>query len=234
LLVYNFGVYKLKLLLYNITRDRERRIKVTDEVITIAPNGQVFTFKSYISAKATLLSKYHNLIISNATELETRYNLYEQRVLIVRTLGMNKADITVVNLLKLNDPKQLAVLLWPMLIAHGRRTVNMAFNKNLPDSGGVNTLSYYCDYKPKEDEVLDLSYLKLTPQARVLVDMFVEKIAPFGKDGVPEHVFIKHLNELKEKLKTRQRPWIVFNYYRKQLIARGFIDIIKPRGRRRV
>jgi hypothetical protein len=207
---------------------------MTDEVIVLAPNGQVFTFANMTKARTTLMSKYHPLIIESAEQLSQRKDLYELRVIIRKTLGLTKIDISIVELMKINNPVTLAQQLWPMLIAHGRRTIHMAFNKNLPESGSSITISYFCDYSPGEDEVLDLSYLKLPPQARTLVDMFVEKIAPFGKAGVPEHVFIKCLNDIKDKLNTRQRPWAIFNYYRRQLIARGFIDIIKPRGRRRL
>lgn len=206
---------------------------MTDEVIVIAPNGQVFTFASLTKARATLLSKYYPFIIDSAQTLADKKDLYELRVIIRHTLGMTKVDNSVVALMEINNRVQLAQELWPILIAHGRKTIHMAFNKNLPESGQSSaSIMYYCDYTPGEDETLDLSYLRLTPQAKVLVDMFVEKIKPFGKEGVPEHVFIKCLNDIKDELRTRQRPWAIFNYYRRQLIARGFIDIIKPRGRR--
>jgi hypothetical protein len=207
---------------------------MTDEVIIIASNGQVLTFKDYTYAKVTLMSKFWPHIIKDAEQLCATRNLVELKQLMPRTLGMTREDETTQRFLAMSNKVQLAQELWPMLVSHGRRTINMAFNRNVPDATRSNTITYFCDYSPGEDEVLDLSYLKLTPQARVLVDMFVEKIKPFGKAGVPEHVFIKCLNEIEDKLRTRQRPWIIFNYYRRQLIVRGFLDIIKPRGRKRL
>lgn len=206
---------------------------MTDEVIVIAPNGQVFTFLNLTKAKATLLSKYHPLIIDSAHTLSEKKDLYELRVIIRRTLGLTKVDNAVSRLMEINNRVKLAQELWPILVAHGRKTVHMAFNRNLPESGKASaSIMYYCDYTPGEDEMMDLNYIKLPPQAQTLVDMFVSTIKPFGKEGVPEHVFIKCLNDIKDELRTKQRPWAIFNYYRRQLIARGFIDIIKPRGRR--
>lgn len=201
----------------------------TDEVITIANNGQVFTFRDYQHARVTLLKNYWPLIITDAMVLASRYDVSGLRRLITRTLGLDKNEKSVETVYKIKDRKILAQKLWPMLVTHGRRTIDMAFGKASPDPSRPGFITYRSNFVPGEDDVRDISYLSLPPQARVIVDMIVNKILPMGDGGVPEHVFIKCLNECEEDLKTRQRPWAIFNYYRKTLVTRGFIIIDKPR-----
>lgn len=200
---------------------------MTDEVIVIARNWQVFTFDNITKAKAILMRELHPMIIPTAVALAQRYNVVELRTITYKSLCLDRQDITINNMVKLNDHNTLAALLWPMLVAHGRKTVQMAFNRGATNVKHATRTMYYCDYIPGEDPALDLNYIKMPPQARALADLFSEKIQPMGKGGVPEHVFIKLLNEY-EGLTTHQRPWRIWCYYKKQLIARGFIDVKEP------
>lgn len=206
---------------------------MTDEVISFTPAGQVLTFRDYANAKMILLEKYHHHIIKDAHELAARKTLEDLRYIITRTLLLDLHAGPVRRLLEYTDKDRLAQELWPMLVATGRKSTNVVFDRKRRDAMLPTHITYYCDYVPGEDQALDLSYIKLPPQARILVDMLVDKLQPLGSAGAPEFQMIKWVNDLHAsgELVTKQAPWHIFTYYQRQLEAKGFLDVKKP-GRR--
>jgi hypothetical protein len=196
---------------------------MTEEVISFTPSRQVLTFDNYKQAKRILLEKYHSSIIQDAEELAKKFSANDLYYISKITLGLKEPPTE-------RDRFKLAQLMWPMLIVAGRRTRDASFSRNVRTATLPTHVTYFCDYAPGEDSVRDLSYYKLPPQAKVLVDMFVDKLTSVGDMGVPEFLFIKYINELKEtgRLVTRQGAMQIWSFYKNILTSKGFIQILHP------
>lgn len=207
--------------------------KEVDDVIIISPNGRVITFANYLKAKVTLNKEHHENIIKNTQGLCLRFTLQELKRMLKRTLELEKKEQHVRNYEGITDKAKLAEILWPMLITQGYRTIREAFGLN-PVHKLATHVIYYSEYIPKVDQIRDLSYLKLTPQAAVLVDMIADKITP-RKEGVPFYQVVRLVNQLYDegKLKTKQAPIHIWDYYKAQLITRGFLIEVKPKSKQR-
>jgi hypothetical protein len=210
---------------------RKEGENMTPEVISFTPAWQVITFKDYQEARTILLQKYHGSIIVNTQELCKRYTLADLKHMVLRTLQLDLSAQHVRDMLDMTNREKLSQILWPMLIVTGRQVKNTAYNKNIRSATLPTHVNYYCEFEPGKDPVLDVNYVKLTPQARVLVDMFVEKIVPNNNTGTPHFTFIKYVNQLKEEglLITKQAAEHIWAYYRQTLIAKGFIEIVKSK-----
>jgi len=204
---------------------------MSTEVVSFTPAWQVITFRDYSHAKNMLLEKYHSRIVSDAEDLAKRYTAEQLHYIITKTIGLQTHDKQTMALLAVKDRFKLAQEIWPMLIIVGHRTVQTAFSTNVREAVLPTHITYYCDYIPGEDRLRDLTYLKLAPQARVLVDMLVEKIAPMNEIGTPEFIFLQHLRELKNSgtLVTKQDIKFIWYYYKATLLAAGFVAIKKPK-----
>lgn len=202
-----------------------------EEVITIAASGQVATFKDYAYAKMILLKQYHGRIYQDAKDLATKHSIEQLRHIATATLKLDLHNFNTRMMLEIKDKFSLAQAIWPMLLTLGRVNKNKALNKHSRNPHLPTHVTYFCDYTPNEDPVLDLNYIKLPPQARVLVDMLVDRVRPTGNSGLPEFLLIKYLNELQEQdiLKTKQSPLSIWKYYFNVLVAKGFVDKKSPK-----
>jgi hypothetical protein len=203
-----------------------------DEVFSVTPTGQVLTFDNLAKARMTLLNQYHQYIVTDINDFIKRYSVEQMKDFLSNTL---KCDIHEPGLVKklgmYTTREELGKFIWPMLIAHGRRVRDSLFNKNVANALSTHDL-YFCDYEPGIDPVRDLNYTNLPPQAQVLVNLLIDNVKPCGGDGMPEYRLQLLVNHYVEKgfLVTRQSGWQVFNYYKPQLIARGFLKIVKAGG----
>lgn len=202
-----------------------------EEVISFTPAGQVLTFRDMSHAKAILMTQYHKYIVANVNELAAKHSMEDLHRIMTRTLKLELHDKNTRNLMKIPDKHNLAIKLWPMLLVSGRRTTSLVFQSNIKKETSPGFVVYRSTYIPGADETRDVLYITLPPQARVLVDMFVERIQPLGMAGVPEYSFNAFVNETASQgyLKTKQKPLHIWAYYSKMLQAKGFIEIIYPR-----
>ena len=200
---------------------------MTDEVITITPAWQVITFRDTQHARVTLLKEYHPRIVDCPRSLANHYTLNDLQHMVTASLKLERHSFITRQMQLIKDKEELAKLLWPMLITEGRKTTMMAYKKRKTEPSELSHVCYVCDYDPGIDQVRDLAYIKFAAQARVLIDFFVEKIAPMGKGGVPHYKFFTWVNEL-EELKTKQKKWDIWLYYKPMLKAKGMIYIYDP------
>jgi len=192
---------------------------MSEEVIAFTPGRQVLTFASLVKAKAILLRENHGYIVQSAVDLANRFSIDE--MLEMWKVTLDKGGKTIPDSYKL-DRITLAKHLWPLLISQGKVTRDMIFLK--PEKAAIiGQVMYYCPYRPGKSDAQDLIYFKLPRQAKVLVDMFMEKIP---LEGLPEHKFYKEVMNLKEKLNTRQDPWVVLNFYRVRLLEANMLRIV--------
>jgi hypothetical protein len=201
------------------------------EVISFSAAGHVVTLKNYQYARAILLKEYHNTIIQDARDLATKKSLDELRHMVTKILKLDLHAMPTRTLLEIKDKMELAEKLWPMLIMTGRATNNKVLSRTNRNAKLPTHVTYFCDYVPGEDHILDLNYIKLPPQARVLVDMLVDNVQSTGNSGVPEFLLRKYLNDLHADgiLKTKQPVWSIWSYYVNILTAKGFVDVKKPK-----
>ncbi len=197
---------------------------MSEEVIAFTPNRQVLTFNSLQRAKVILLKENHRYIVENATDLAHRFSEGQLLEMWRVTLGHDgKHAVDQLPPAVTRDKVSLALYLWPLLVSKGKLTADMAYLK--PEKAAVvGQVLYYCPFRPGKSDAQDLVYYNLARQARVLVDMFMEKIPV---EGLPEHRFYKEVMNLKEALNTRQDPWVVFNFYRRKFIDGHFLRIVE-------
>jgi len=201
-----------------------------EEVLSFSAAGHVVTLKNYQYARAILLKEYHSTIIQDARDLSIKKTLDELRHMVTKILKLSLHEHPTRSLLEIKDKRELADKLWPMLLVVGRATNNKVLNRTNRNAKLPTHTTYFCDYIPGEDPMLDLNYIKLPPQARVLVDMLVDKVQPTGNSGIPEFLLRKYLAELYADgiLKTKQPLWDIWSYYVNILTAKGFVDVKKP------
>jgi hypothetical protein len=200
------------------------------EVISFSAAGHVVTFKSYSYARMILLKEYHKTIFQDARDLANRKSLEDLYHIVTKVLKLDLHAGPTRLLLEIKDKNELAEKLWTMLIMTGRATNNRVLGKLNRNPKLPTHTTYFCDYVPGEDNMLDLNYIKLPPQARVLVDMLVDHVQPTGNVGVPEYILIKHIHELHNAgiLKTKQPVMSIWKYYFNIFVAKGFVDVKKP------
>ena len=205
---------------------------MTLEVISFTPAKQVITFKDIHEAHVILLKKYHPSIVNNATDLCRKFTIDQLHEMVTRTLQLDIHAKPTRELLAVTDREVLSQRLWPMLLVSGRQVKNTAFNRNIKGAILPTHTNYYCPYTPGEDPVLDVNYIKLSPQCRVLVDMCIEKMRPNNASGTPDFVLIKWVNQLAADgvLVTKQEPMHIWHYYERTMVAKGMIEIVRPRG----
>lgn len=204
-----------------------------EEVVSFTPAGYVITFENLAKAKRLLLNQYHHHIVEDIDDFMRKYTLEQMSDMFKHTLKLNvTGNPQIGEWTRMTDKRKMAQILWPMLIAHGRRAVDSMFNKNVTDHTTLTHDVYLCDYEPGKDPIRDINYVSCPHQAQVLINMFIDQVKPAGKAGVPEYVLRKMTDKLVEDgiLVTRQGGWKIFWYYRQQLLAKGFINIIKKGG----
>ncbi len=88
------------------------------------------------------------------------------------------------------------------------------------------------DTRPKRDDRMykilgaDIAIaMTLKPQARTLVRLMLDIKKP---EGFSERELNDVLLKSHEDLKTRQDPWKVFNFYKRDLVAAGVLEITEP------
>jgi hypothetical protein len=204
-----------------------------EEVVSFTPAGHVITFENLAKAKRLLLNQYHHHIVEDMDDFMRKYTLDQMSIMFKHTLKLNTTgNPQVGQWVRLTDKREMAQILWPMLIAHGRRAVDSMFNKNITDKVLLTHDLYLCDYEPGQDPIRDINYTQTAHQEQVLINMFIDQVKPTGKIGVPEYALRKMIEKLVEDgiLITKQGGWKVFWYYRSHLLAKGFITIIKKGG----
>ena len=208
-------------------------LKETNEVITIAPNGRVITFKDYLTAKVTLNKEHHGEIVKDVQDLCARYSMGELKRMLRHTLDIESSIKEMRRVEDLTNKVEVAETLWPMLVAQGYHTIREAFGLN-PVHKLATHVIYYSEWVPGTNQLRDLSYIKLANQARVLADMIAEHITP-RKEGVPYYKVVRLLNEWHQtgKLVTKQDPLFIWSYYKSLLSARGFLIEVKPKSQQR-
>lgn len=201
-------------------------VKLTsEEVIVFTAAGQVVTFNSLLRAKATLFREHHDKIIIDKYDLAKRYSLNQIKQMLGTTIKINPKDFRVQCMRKSLNKAEIVDFIWPMLVEHGKSTVNKAFGITPKPKYRTHTY-YYSDYAPGIDPQRDRNYSELALQAKVLVDLIVEHITPRGKEGLPWYTLIKLIKQWHDdgKLVTKQDPLFIFTYYKKQLLMRRFIE----------
>lgn len=204
---------------------------IIEEVFSVTPNGQIITFESLAKAKMILLNKYHPYIVEGFDDFIRKYSLEQMKDLMLNQLKLNKHAEPTITYLTYTDKVVLGKIMWPMLIAHGRRTRDALFNPKVAKAMSTHTM-YYSDYVPGKDPARDLNYVNMALQAQVLVNIITDTVVPTGKEGMPEYVLRKVIEKAAADgvLVTRQDPWHIFWYYKPQLVSRGFLTIVKAGG----
>lgn len=191
------------------------------EAVSITPSGQILTFISLAKAKMILLPKFHKYVVDSPQMLARVYELGD----IARALRANGADNNLINIVnRAEDKEQLCEKLWPELILYGRRNSSVIFGGNKPkDHVTPRSQEYiYCVYSPFYDQGMDLVYVKMPRQCKILVDLAVEYV---GKTGIPLMSWFNVILENSSLLETKQDPLLIFRYYKSRLLKQGFIKI---------
>jgi len=203
---------------------------MTEEVISITPDRQVLTFKNLQSAKAILMKQYHQFIITDELDLAEKM-CFEELILWYKSFGLKIREFSRTE--RTNQIPQgmrishihAARYMWPIFIMQGRKTIEkIKEGKKLTPS---NAKYYYCLYEPGVDPVLDKLYTQQTPQAMLIINLFVEHVP---RSGLPEHRVWKLMGDFTKQIQPYRREgqkmdaWGVFKYYRKRLINLGFIN----------
>ncbi len=108
-----------------------------------------------------------------------------------------------------------AQYVWAQFHRHVK-TSFLSATPTLPTGRKSNLLStpYFIGNNPKPEAII-------TPQAKECVKIFNEAITKFGKGepkSITEEVLRQYVVDQGPRLKTRQDPWRIFQYYRTQLI----------------
>ena len=131
---------------------------------------------------------------------------------------------------ELKDPIELTVKVW-------MRLCETAVQRLDEDTPGANTGAKRTSAKlaDRRYEVVNFTIpaeVKMPPQARTCMEFFKELAAKIGHDDakgvfeVSEKAFNEYVVANAERLKTRQDPWRIFQYYRPQLIQGGYIRLV--------
>lgn len=136
---------------------------------------------------------------------------------------------------ELKDPFELAVMVWMQLCKTAVDRLNSA-----PDPASISPITGKVKrvFKKLENrgyEVIKLEVdpaLKLPPQAKTCLEFFAEMVKVRNPEGenrietIPEKDVQEYVLKEQARLKTRQDPWRIFQYYRPQLIKDGFIRLV--------
>jgi hypothetical protein len=211
---------------------------MTDEVISITPDGQVLTFENLAKARGTLLDRYHKYIIASEEDLLKKMNLddmkawYRRFGISIREFCRTEKSYNVPHEFRISDA-HAAKFMWPIFITQGRKTVariKSQYGAPAKTKGGRKWSTLYCRYVPGEDPVMDRLYVRQTKQFRTLVDLLVENAS--DPDGLPDYRWYKLVVESKERLRTKQEPFNIYRYYAKRLLGLGFLETKVPDGRK--
>jgi hypothetical protein len=131
---------------------------------------------------------------------------------------------------ELKDQMELSIKVWMRLCETAVQRLDEPTAGG--NTGAKRTAHKLADRKyevVKKDIPADV---KLPPQAKTCMAFFAEKMAKAGHDDakgifeISEKEFNEYVVEQAERLKTRQDPWRIFQYYRPQLIQGGFIRLV--------
>ncbi|CAB4182364.1 hypothetical protein UFOVP1090_2 [uncultured Caudovirales phage] len=135
---------------------------------------------------------------------------------------------------EMKDKVELSIQVWMQLSKTAANRLNSAPDpKTLNEKGEVKRV--FKKLMNRGYEVIKLEVdpaLKLPPQARTCLEFFSELVKtenPSGEDRIvtiSEKVVQTYVETNAERLKTRQDPWRIFQYYRPTLIKDGFIRLV--------
>jgi hypothetical protein len=206
---------------------------ITQEVISITPDRQVLAFKNLRSAHASLLQEYHSYIIENEIDLANKFS-NDELCSWYLSLKVSQREFSTTE-----DPRRLplemrtshvhtARYMWPILIMQGRKTVEKIRRgekvTSITDTSRrkkAGPCVYFCNYEPGVDKVLDTIYVKMNPQIKALINLAIDNIP---SSGLVDFKFYEMIMKSADKLKTRQRPWLIWLYYRTKILKLGFIE----------
>lgn len=128
------------------------------------------------------------------------------------------------------DQVELTVKVWITLCDKAEQRLDQ-------ESPGSNTRAKRTSGKlaDRRYEVINFTIsaeVKMPPQARTCMEFFKELAVKAGHREdqgifeVPEVTFNEYVVANAERLKTRQDPWRIFQYYRPQLIQGGYIRLV--------
>lgn len=131
---------------------------------------------------------------------------------------------------ELKDKIELAVKVWMRLC----ETAVSRLNETSPGSntGAKRTSHKLADRKYEVVKFEIPADAKLPPQAKTCMEFFKECAAKVSHDDakgifeIAEKDFNAYVVANAERLKTRQDPWRIFQYYRPQLIQLGHIRLV--------
>lgn len=135
----------------------------------------------------------------------------------------------------LKDPMEFSIMVWMRLCKTAANRLNSAPDPTTinPETGKVKRV-----FKKLQDrgyEVIKLEVdpaMKLPPQAKTCIEFFAEMVKERNPSGentivtIPEKEVQAYVIKEQERLKTRQDPWRIFQYYRPQLIKNGNIRLV--------
>lgn len=131
---------------------------------------------------------------------------------------------------ELKDRVELSIKVWMRLC----ETATSRLDEASPGSntGAKRTAHKLADRRYEVVKFEVPADVKLPPQAKTCMAFFAEMAKTAGHDDtkgifdVPEKDFNAYVVANAERLKTRQDPWRIFQYYRPQLIQGGFIRLV--------
>jgi len=133
----------------------------------------------------------------------------------------------------LEDKIELSVQVWIRLCETAMdRTEGDGTPSGGTNTGARRTAAKLADRAYEVIKTIVPADMKLPPQAKTCLEFFTELQTKAGHDDakgiftVPEKEFNAYVLANAERLKTRQDPWRIFQYYRPQLIQYGFIRLV--------
>lgn len=133
------------------------------------------------------------------------------------------------------DQFEMAVMAWMQLAKCAIDRLNSAPDpaKINPETGKLKRVFKKLENRGYEIIKLELdANLKMPPQAKTCLEFFSELVKKYNPEGedkivtVPEKEVQAYVLEQQIRLKTRQDPWRIFQYYRPTLIQNGFIRLV--------
>jgi hypothetical protein len=131
---------------------------------------------------------------------------------------------------ELKDRVELSIKVWIKLCEVAESRLDEASPGQ--NTGAKRTAHKLADRKYEVVKFQIPADVKLPPQAKTCMAFFEEKAKKAGHDDakgifeISEKEFNEYVVEQAERLKTRQDPWRIFQYYRPQLIQGGFIRLV--------
>lgn len=201
-------------------------------VVAIMPNGETSRFPNIYIAKAMLLKKYHEYIFTSADDIRATLSEYKMDALIEKICDVNK----ITQEQKVGEVEKSVYLYQLMhnyadkIFEEGKKgkiiLIKHKEQASEVDDGPLEVRSYWLLYEPGVNPLMDAAFIKLSPQARAVLSVLLDKQKIHG-EIMSEPTVFKYIMRDTEHIKTKQNKWRIFKYYRSTLISQNFMRMTK-------